>query len=165
MKAWEGDTLTMEKVTRHDMGGYYCLASNGVPPSVSKRIKVSVDCEYWLIVVHTRQSRQQLDNRYNIECICIFSVPPILWTSHQLVGIPLGYNVTLECITEAHPTSLNYWTLEKDQMIHDSTKYKWVYSNYCIVDGKAVRHFPFWIIIFNFKYVAMYTVLQLKCKY
>ncbi|XP_065084282.1 lachesin-like [Ochlerotatus camptorhynchus] len=94
VKAWEGDTLTMERVTRHDMGGYYCLASNGVPPSVSKRIKVSVD------------------------------FPPILWTSHQLVGIPLGYNVTLECSTEAHPTSLNYWTLEKDQMIHDSTKYK-----------------------------------------
>lgn len=60
------------------------------------------------------------------------TVPPILWTSHQLVGIPLGYNVTLECITEAHPTSLNYWTRENDQMIHESAKYKWVYFNNCI---------------------------------
>lgn len=27
------------------MGAYLCIASNGVPPSVSKRIKVSVDCK------------------------------------------------------------------------------------------------------------------------
>lgn len=51
-------------------------------------------------------------------------VPPMLWIPHQLVGIPVGYNVTLECNIEAHPTSLNYWTRENDQMIHDSQKYK-----------------------------------------
>lgn len=28
------------------MGNYLCIASNNVPPSVSKQIKVSVDCEY-----------------------------------------------------------------------------------------------------------------------
>lgn len=28
------------------MGAYLCIAANGVPPTVSKRIKVSVDCEY-----------------------------------------------------------------------------------------------------------------------
>ncbi len=27
------------------MGNYLCIASNGVPPAVSKRIQVSVDCE------------------------------------------------------------------------------------------------------------------------
>ncbi|XP_055638317.1 lachesin-like [Toxorhynchites rutilus septentrionalis] len=91
---WEGDTLTLSRVSRFDMGAYLCIASNGVPPSVSKRIKVSVD------------------------------FPPMLWIPHQLVGIPVGYNVTLECNIEAHPTSLNYWTRENDQMIHDSGKYK-----------------------------------------
>lgn len=43
---------------------------------------------------------------------------------HQLVGVPLTYNVTLECFTEAHPTSLNYWTREDGNMIHDSKKYR-----------------------------------------
>lgn len=44
---------------------------------------------------------------------------------HQLVGAPLGYTVTLECYTEAHPTSLNYWTRGDDgRMIHESKKYK-----------------------------------------
>lgn len=48
----------------------------------------------------------------------------MLWIPHQLVGVPLGYNVTLECYTEAHPTSLHYWTRDSGQMLHDSNKYK-----------------------------------------
>nr|CAD7259393.1 unnamed protein product [Timema shepardi] len=51
------------------------------------------------------------------------AVPPMLWIPHQLVGAPLGYGVTLECFTEAHPTSLNYWTREDGHMIHDTRKY------------------------------------------
>lgn len=49
---------------------------------------------------------------------------------HQLVGVPLNYNVTLECFTEAHPTSLNYWTREDGNMIHDSKKYRcvWIFE-------------------------------------
>uniref|UniRef100_A0A6P7GUD6 Neuronal growth regulator 1-like n=1 Tax=Diabrotica virgifera virgifera TaxID=50390 RepID=A0A6P7GUD6_DIAVI len=40
---WEGETLELTKISRLDMGAYLCIASNGVPPTVSKRIKVSVD--------------------------------------------------------------------------------------------------------------------------
>ncbi|KAF6215986.1 hypothetical protein GE061_000323 [Apolygus lucorum] len=42
---------------------------------------------------------------------------------HQLVSAPIGYNVTLECFTEAHPNSLNYWTRGDGQMIHEGKKY------------------------------------------
>ncbi|CAH2003722.1 unnamed protein product [Acanthoscelides obtectus] len=90
---WEGEKLELIKISRLDMGAYLCIASNGVPPTVSKRIKVSVD------------------------------FPPMLWIPHQLVGAPLAYSVTLECFTEAHPSSLNYWTREDGQMIHESKKY------------------------------------------
>ncbi|CAG9759248.1 unnamed protein product [Ceutorhynchus assimilis] len=90
---WEGEKLDLIKISRLDMGAYLCIASNGVPPTVSKRIKVSVD------------------------------FPPMLWIPHQLVGAPLAYSVTLECFTEAHPSSLNYWTREDGQMIHESRKY------------------------------------------
>uniref|UniRef100_A0A1A9X094 Ig-like domain-containing protein n=1 Tax=Glossina brevipalpis TaxID=37001 RepID=A0A1A9X094_9MUSC len=41
----EGDTLELERISRLHMGAYLCIATNGVPPSVSKRIKVSVDCK------------------------------------------------------------------------------------------------------------------------
>lgn len=55
-------------------------------------------------------------------------VPPMLIVPHQLVGIPLMYNASLECIVEAHPTSLNYWCRENEKMIYDSQKYK--YANF-----------------------------------
>ncbi|XP_026675546.1 lachesin-like isoform X2 [Ceratina calcarata] len=94
MSEWKGETLEIMRISRLDMGVYLCIATNGVPPTVSKQIKVSVD------------------------------FPPMLWIPHQLVGAPLGYAVTLECHTEAHPTSLNYWTREDGVMIHESNKYK-----------------------------------------
>ncbi|XP_039951566.1 interference hedgehog [Bactrocera tryoni] len=90
----DGEALELERISRLHMGAYLCIATNGVPPSVSKRIKVSVD----------------------------FS--PMVWIPHQLVGIPMYFNVTLECFIEANPTSLNYWTRENDQMITESAKYK-----------------------------------------
>nr|CAD7259394.1 unnamed protein product [Timema shepardi] len=40
---WEGEVLELSRISRLDMGAYLCIASNGVPPTVSKRIKVSVD--------------------------------------------------------------------------------------------------------------------------
>lgn len=52
------------------------------------------------------------------------SVPPMLWIPHQLVGVSEGFDVTLECFSEAHPTSLNYWTKGDGQMIHVSQKYR-----------------------------------------
>ena len=39
-----GDTLTLKKVKRLHMGSYLCIASNNVPPSISKRIELSIQC-------------------------------------------------------------------------------------------------------------------------
>ncbi|XP_068214681.1 lachesin-like isoform X2 [Palaemon carinicauda] len=90
---YEGEVLRLSKVSRMDMGAYLCIASNGHPPTVSKRIKVSVD------------------------------FPPMLWIPHQLIAAGRGSTVVLECFTEAHPTSLNYWTRGDGNMIYDSDKY------------------------------------------
>lgn len=46
MKAIEGERLSLSGVQRSDMGGYLCIASNGIPPSVSKRYDVQVNCKY-----------------------------------------------------------------------------------------------------------------------
>lgn len=48
----------------------------------------------------------------------------MIWIQHQLIGVPLTYNVTLECLVEAYPTSLNYWAKENEEMIHENHKYK-----------------------------------------
>lgn len=50
---WDNETLELSKISRLDMGAYLCIAANGVPPTVSKRIKVSVDCEYKYLCFET----------------------------------------------------------------------------------------------------------------
>ena len=41
----EGPELSLARLTRADMGAYLCIASNGIPSPVSKRIMVHVHCE------------------------------------------------------------------------------------------------------------------------
>ncbi|EAT41938.1 AAEL006477-PA [Aedes aegypti] len=72
-------TFSIPRVNRLDMGAYLCIASNGIPPSVSKRV---------MLIVH-------------------FS--PMIWIQDQLVGAALGQRLTLECNSEAFPRSINYW--------------------------------------------------------
>ncbi|KYQ60502.1 Lachesin [Trachymyrmex zeteki] len=89
----EGEVLTLSKVTRGEMGAYLCIASNGVPPSVSKRM---------MLHVHFH---------------------PMVQVPNQLVGAPIGTNVTLVCHVEASPKAINYWTRETDEMIITNSKY------------------------------------------
>lgn len=44
--SYEGEMLSLVKVTRSEMGAYLCIAANGVPPSVSKRMMVHIHCEF-----------------------------------------------------------------------------------------------------------------------
>ncbi|UYV78499.1 hypothetical protein LAZ67_16001781 [Cordylochernes scorpioides] len=50
-------------------------------------------------------------------------VPPMIWIPDQLVGAPVGSQVTLDCHTEAYPMSINYWTKEGGDMIISNDKY------------------------------------------
>ncbi|XP_017099278.2 protein turtle homolog B isoform X2 [Drosophila bipectinata] len=77
--AYNGSFLTIAKVNRLNMGAYLCIASNGIPPTVSKRV---------MLIVH---------------------FPPMIWIQNQLVGAALNQNITLECQSEAYPKSINYW--------------------------------------------------------
>nr|CAI5820068.1 unnamed protein product [Callosobruchus analis] len=45
--AYTEERLTLVRISRSEMGAYLCIATNGVPPSVSKRIIVDVECEYF----------------------------------------------------------------------------------------------------------------------
>ncbi|XP_055913814.1 lachesin isoform X1 [Eupeodes corollae] len=76
---YDGEILPLTKVSRNEMGAYLCIATNGVPPSVSKRIILDVE----------------------------FS--PMIWVPNQLVGAPAGTDVTIDCHTEAHPKAIIYW--------------------------------------------------------
>ncbi|KAK6627694.1 hypothetical protein RUM43_002448 [Polyplax serrata] len=94
----EGPMLHIPKVTRYDMGAYLCIASNGIPPTVSKRI---------LLIVH---------------------FPPNIWAGKQLVGAAENQAVILECHAEAFPRAINYWVKEKGEILNEGTKYKPIFE-------------------------------------
>ncbi|XP_017772640.1 PREDICTED: lachesin isoform X2 [Nicrophorus vespilloides] len=89
----EAEVLSLTKVTRSEMGAYLCIAANGVPPSVSKRL---------MLHVHFH---------------------PLIQVPNQLVGAPINTDVTLQCHVEASPKAINYWTRESGEMIISNDKY------------------------------------------
>ncbi|KAH9419097.1 hypothetical protein DERP_005599 [Dermatophagoides pteronyssinus] len=94
-KKVEGEFLNITQVTRDDMGAYLCIASNSVPPSVSKRIIVHVNFR------------------------------PKIKVSNQLVGSTIGSDVQLECRCEASPQPITSWIRYDGQVIPKSlSKYK-----------------------------------------
>ncbi|XP_062142695.1 lachesin isoform X2 [Drosophila sulfurigaster albostrigata] len=94
LKSVEGERLTLTNVHRTDMGGYLCIASNGVPPSVSKRFDIHVN------------------------------FPPTIKAVNQLVGAPVEREVTLECIVEVYPKPLNGWYRNEGNVkLHNGNKY------------------------------------------
>lgn len=38
------------------------------------------------------------------------TVEPMMFVPHQLLGSPLGGTLILECLTEAHPRPITFWT-------------------------------------------------------
>ncbi|XP_026683177.1 neuronal growth regulator 1-like, partial [Diaphorina citri] len=72
---FEGPVLEMTRISRLDMGAYLCIASNNVPPTVSKRIKVSVDLSEFEgpVLEMTRISRLDMGAYL---CIASNNVPP-----------------------------------------------------------------------------------------
>ncbi|XP_050463610.1 lachesin-like isoform X5 [Cataglyphis hispanica] len=84
---YDGEQLNLTRITRSEMGAYLCIATNGVPPTVSKRITVDVE----------------------------FS--PMIFVPNQLVGAPTGTNVTIDCHTEAYPRAMSYWFLGEEMIL------------------------------------------------
>lgn len=41
-------------------------------------------------------------------------VPPAIWIRQEIIYAAIGQKVTLECITESHPNSVNFWMHGKE---------------------------------------------------
>lgn len=48
---YNGSQLRLTKLERKQMGAYFCIASNDVPPSISKRVSLSVHCKFKKIYI------------------------------------------------------------------------------------------------------------------
>ncbi|XP_047108231.1 lachesin-like [Schistocerca piceifrons] len=107
------EELRLVSVSRLHTGAYLCIASNGVPPSASRRIVLRVQ------------------------------FPPLLSIPNQLEAAYLGQDVSLECHSEAYPASINYWANGRGDMILSGDKYEAVtvdsgYHKYMLLKIRAV---------------------------
>merc|ERR1719430_757386 len=73
------NSLVFDSVSWRHIGSYICIASNGVPPSISKIVDLRVQ------------------------------FPPMMNVPSQVEGAYLGGNVTLRCMSQSFPVSTNYW--------------------------------------------------------
>jgi len=78
-----GEYLDLQDISREQMGAYLCIASNKIPPSVSKRITLIVEFQ------------------------------PMMYIPNQLIGAPVNTQVTIECTTEASPKAITYWVFKE----------------------------------------------------
>lgn len=96
-ETYNGSLLQFHRVERRQMGAYLCIASNDVPPAVSKRVTLAVN------------------------------FAPVVQLPNQLLGAPLGTNVELKCYVEAFPNTINYWVKNRpgmeDEMLLEGAKY------------------------------------------
>lgn len=86
----ESEELVLKSVTRKDMGAYLCIATNKVPPSISKRIVLDVHFH------------------------------PVITVPNQLVGAPIDTSVTLECQVAAFPNAVHFWRFNDQLLINSS---------------------------------------------
>lgn len=45
VESFHGPVLRLYRVNRQSMAAYMCIASNDVPPAVSKRVPLNVNCK------------------------------------------------------------------------------------------------------------------------
>ncbi|XP_023333898.1 neurotrimin isoform X2 [Eurytemora carolleeae] len=87
---YQGEYLDIQDISREQMGAYLCIASNKIPPSVSKRIKLVVE------------------------------FAPMMYIPNQLIGAPLGTEIQLQCETEASPKAITYWVFNGQMILRDA---------------------------------------------
>ncbi|XP_049820613.1 lachesin-like [Aethina tumida] len=93
VESYNATNLHFWRLDRKQMGAYLCIASNDVPPAVSKRIALNVN------------------------------FAPVIKVPNQLLGAPLNTDVQLECYVEAFPNTINYWVKNRGEMLLNGTKY------------------------------------------
>lgn len=137
----KGSTLMLRHANRHSSGAYLCIASNGVPPTVSKRIIVVVNCKFSVTQIlfqffaayplfplqflfeflemseeaeQTKKKTKENSPKTLLYLVIVTTVQPAIIVRHEIVYASFGQKVVLECISESHPNSVNYWLHGKD---------------------------------------------------
>jgi len=89
-----GPIVSLQNVARSDMGAYLCIAQNGVPPTVSRRITLDV------------------------------IYPPTVIVDREVIGVGLGATLMISCSVEAHPSPVTVWTTQDNRAIIQGGRFK-----------------------------------------
>ncbi|XP_065567319.1 lachesin-like isoform X1 [Artemia franciscana] len=108
----DGSVLNITRISRLHMGNYLCIASNGVPPSVSKKIAVKVE------------------------------FPPTVWVTNQRYRAPLGSEINIDCVCESFPRGLHYWVREDAEVIVQGPRFQLEISenSYRTINRLTIKH-------------------------
>ena len=94
-----------------------------------------------------------------VETLIAPLVPPNIWVPHQRVGSDLGSFAELECLSAAHPASINFWSRDGDSYVVS----KWGLNMHA--KDKCIRHIQNSILIFICHYrEGKYELTQISGK-
>jgi len=109
----QGEVIMFYNVTRECADLFECVATNGVPPAVSKQIKIDVE------------------------------FAPTVKLRNKRLGQQLGKETILECIITAYPHSILYWQKDGSGILTNSGKYHidtWEEDDYTMVISLRIKH-------------------------
>jgi len=84
---FNGSSMTIPKVQPGDLGAYLCIARNGVPPMMSKRVFLYVQ------------------------------YAPRITSPTKVMGVAWGSDVRIDCEVSAHPKPIIYWNFKGSMVI------------------------------------------------
>lgn len=98
--------------------------NNPYPPHTTITINVRMQRHCHIHHVELNKKRQQHNSNFfyqtteKLKLFSNFSVHPLIQVPNQLVGAPVGTDVTLVCNAEASPKAINYWQRENGKCMH-----------------------------------------------
>ncbi|XP_068250319.1 lachesin-like [Palaemon carinicauda] len=111
--SWENRNLILEHVNHQTAGGYICIASNGYPPSKSKRVLLNV---YFAPKVRGpgTQIWAHLGQPVSLTCLyAAFPAPNVMWILENHLGMRrLTEEYFTNTIQDGHPPYTHNMTLQ-----------------------------------------------------
>lgn len=99
------------------MGIYLCLARSSVPPIMSKRFTVKVNCKFLINFSISKHEKRILYFKIYI------SVKPQIQLENHYVGAPIGKEVRLHCRIEASPRATFQWINNRSKLFFNTAAY------------------------------------------
>jgi neurotrimin len=114
----EGTTINFTNVNRRHFGAYLCIAKNDVPPAVSKRVFLNVNCKTSAYIFsHTKSGKLIIFFCFHI-CFSFLLwshsavAPNVTIMNEKSVHVLERSHVDIECTIEASPRPVSYWIKE-----------------------------------------------------